>query len=151
METIKPMALEMNVTLIDDPFATAQEFVDYINERDSWEDTGIDAILTLADPFAVLPEVFNTIYSFGDEHNIPIVSFTILDEEYGPVISFAPAPEKMGILAAIQADKVLKGAPAGTLPVFTSDNSLKINYKVAKKLGLTVPEGLINIADEIII
>lgn len=150
MEAIKPMAMGMGVTIIDAPFATAEEFVEYIDERDSREDPGIDAILTLADPFAVLPDVFNKIYSFGDERNIPVVSFAILNEAYGPIISFAPTIKKMGTMAAMQANKVLKGTPAGNLPVFTSDNDLGINYKYAQKLGLTVPEGVLLKAYEIL-
>jgi putative ABC transport system substrate-binding protein len=74
----------------------------------------------------------------------------ILKEAYGPIIGFHPTNTKMGSLAAIQADKILQGTPAGTLPVITADNDLRINYKLIQKLGLQVSEGLLSRADEII-
>jgi putative tryptophan/tyrosine transport system substrate-binding protein len=56
----------------------------------------------------------------------------------------------VGELAAPLADKILKGAPAGTTPVVTPEQTLTINNKVAEQLGLTVPEGLLSMANEII-
>ena len=47
-------------------------------------------------------------------------------------------------------DKVLRGIPAGTIPVVTPEANLLINYKKTQELGLTVSEGLLNIADEVI-
>ncbi len=142
IEAIKPVALELDLTLIDGPFATPQELRDYIDERASSDDIGMDAILMLAEPFAITPEFVEVVYKFADEYNIPIGSAVVLKEAYGPVIGFHPANTKMGSLAAIQADKVLRGTPAGTLPVITADNDLGINYKLTQKLGLNVSEGL---------
>jgi putative ABC transport system substrate-binding protein len=150
IEAIRPLALEMGLTLIDGPFATPQEVKDYIDELAASDDIGMDAILMLAEPFSVTPEVTDVVYKFADEHKLPISSFMVLKEAYGPIIGFHPTNTNMGSLAAIQADKVLKGIPAGTLPVFTSDNDLRINYKLTQKLGLNVSEGLLSRADKII-
>lgn len=150
LEVIRLVASELGLTLTETPFATPAEVKDYLDERNASDDIGMDAVLFLAEPFSVTPEVFNEVYKFADEQEIPISSAIVLKEAYGPVIGFHPTNIKMGSLAAIQADKVLKGIPAGTLPVFTSDNDLRINYKLAQELGLTVPEGMLNIAVEII-
>jgi putative ABC transport system substrate-binding protein len=56
----------------------------------------------------------------------------------------------VGELAASLADKILKGTPAGTIPVLSPEQELTINYKVAQGLGLTVPEGLLKQAKEIV-
>ncbi len=149
IEAIKPIALELDLTLIDGPFATPQEVKDYLDELTASDDIGMDAILMLAEPFSVTPEVTDVIYKFADEHNLPISSFMVLKEAYGPIIGFHPTNTKMGSLAAIQADKVLRGTPAGTLPVFTADNDLSINYKLIQELGLNVSEGLLVRAYEI--
>jgi putative ABC transport system substrate-binding protein len=143
IETIKPLALEWDLTLIEGPFATPQEVKDYIDERADSDYVGIDAILMLAEPFSVTPEVTDVIYKFANEHKLPIGSFMVLKEAYGPIIGFHPTNTKMGSLAAIQADKVLRGTTAGTLPVFTADNDLSINYKLIQELGLNVNEGLL--------
>ena len=55
-----------------------------------------------------------------------------------------------GGLAAIIADKILRGTPAGAISVVTPEAHLKINYKAVQELGLTVPESLLSRADEII-
>ena len=48
------------------------------------------------------------------------------------------------------ADKSIRGTPAGTIPVVSAENYLRINYRMAHKLGLMAPQGLLNLADEII-
>jgi putative ABC transport system substrate-binding protein len=150
IEAIRSVSLELDLTLIEGPFATPQEVKDYLDERAVSADIGMDAILMLAEPFSITPEVLDVVYKFADEHKLPISSFMVLKEAYGPIIGFHPTNTKMGSLAAIQADKVLKGTPAGTLPVFTADNDLSINYKLIQKLGLNVSEGLLSRADKII-
>ena len=51
---------------------------------------------------------------------------------------------------AVLADKILKGAKAGTIPVTSSEIYLQINYKMLQQLGVSVSEGLLSQADEII-
>ena len=52
---------------------------------------------------------------------------------------------------AAHVDKILRGAPPGTLPVEQlSKYELLINLKTAKVLGLDVPPSLLAIADEVI-
>ncbi|MBN2422311.1 ABC transporter substrate-binding protein [Candidatus Woesearchaeota archaeon] len=150
IEVLRTLASDLNLNLIEGPFATPQEVKAYLDERAASSDIGMDAILMMAEPFSVIPEVFNEVYKFADEHNLPVSSFMVFKEAYGPIIGFHPTNTNMGSMAAIQADKVLKGIPAGTLPVFTSDNDLNINYKLIQKMGLNVSEGLLARAYEIV-
>jgi putative ABC transport system substrate-binding protein len=70
--------------------------------------------------------------------------------QQGAIFFYAPAVVDGGKGAATLADKILKGTPAGTLPVVTPDSQLIINYKAAQQLGLAVPEGLLSQAAQII-
>ena len=49
----------------------------------------------------------------------------------------------------LAAPKVLIGSPVGTIPVVTPE-SYFLNYRLAQELGLTVPEGMLNQAVDII-
>ena len=55
-----------------------------------------------------------------------------------------------GAQSATLADKVLTGTPAGTIPVLTAESYFKINVAAAEALGVTVPESLLLLADEVI-
>ena len=74
----------------------------------------------------------------------------ILTEDYGTVFGLTTNNPDFGILAAPIADKILRGTQAGTIPVASPEPKIIINYKVAQELGLTVPESLLAVADEII-
>lgn len=150
IEAIQPIASGLGLTLTTSPFDTPSEVEDYLDERAASDDIGMDAILFLAEPFSVTPEVFTEVYAFAGAHDLPIASFMVFNDAYGPLLGFHPTDFTMGSLAAIHVDKVLTGTQAGIIPVYTSDNSLRINCRVAQELGLTVPESLLGMADEII-
>jgi putative ABC transport system substrate-binding protein len=56
----------------------------------------------------------------------------------------------VGKQAAVLADKILKGVPAGTIPVVSAEFWLQINFQLAQQLGLKVSDDLLSQANEII-
>jgi putative tryptophan/tyrosine transport system substrate-binding protein len=81
---------------------------------------------------------------------VPIGGLIPWEVRQGALYTSGIDMREMGQLAAPLADKIFKGANAGTIPVVSPELHLHINYKRARELGLAVPEGLLLQADEII-
>jgi putative ABC transport system substrate-binding protein len=98
----------------------------------------------------VTPDAFAVMAKFAAQHKIPIGGALMESEGYGSVFGVNIDITKTGRQAAPLADKIFRGTSAGTIPVVSSENYLQINYKVAQELGLTVSDGLLGQAAEII-
>ncbi|MDO8690340.1 MAG: ABC transporter substrate binding protein, partial [Dehalococcoidia bacterium] len=69
----------------------------------------------------------------------------------GVLLSYSYDPSDVGEQCARLADKILRGAPAGEIPVEApSHYRLVINLATARAIGLTVPPDLLSLADRLI-
>ena len=67
------------------------------------------------------------------------------------LISYGPTTIQYAQITARYVDRILKGAKPGDLPVEQPSRfELAINLKTAKALGLTIPQALLQRADEVI-
>jgi len=82
---------------------------------------------------------------------LPMLAYSRETFEYGALVSYAADQVEMCRRSAVYADKILKGAKPGDLPVEQPTKfELLINIKTAKALGLDVPLQLQQLADEVI-
>jgi ABC-type uncharacterized transport system substrate-binding protein len=82
---------------------------------------------------------------------LPMCSYSRETFEDGALLSYAADQVEMCRRSAVYADKILKGAKPGEIPVEQPTKlELLINLKTAKALGLTIPPSLFATADELI-
>jgi ABC-type uncharacterized transport system substrate-binding protein len=108
-----------------------------------------DALLFIGDRLT-LPHG-EQIVDFVTQKRIP----SMFDRPYlvtaGGLLSFGADEEEQWRRAAVIADKILKGAKPGDLPMEQPTKfELVVNLKTAKALGLTIPQTLLLRADQVI-
>lgn len=150
LETLRPIAAAEGVTLIEFPAVSPAELEAELSARAQQDDLGIDAILFLSEPLAVTPDFFVVMGQFAHEHKIPMGGAYVEMAGYSSLFGVVPNAFDSGKLTAGVADKILKGTPAGTIPVVSPEHFIQISYKEAQRLELTVPESLLIQANEII-
>ena len=150
IETLRQAATKAGVTLVEVAATVQGDLAADLAARASSAEIGMDAILTMPDPFNTSPDGFAVLSKFAAEHKIPVAGGLANQVETGAIFANGTDFNNVGILAAPLVDKVLRGAQAGTIPVVTPEQTLTINYKVAQQLGLTVPQELLSIANKVI-
>jgi putative ABC transport system substrate-binding protein len=147
---LRPLAASLGVTLVEVPVSAKEGLAADLSARAHLADIGLDAILIMPDDFNASPDGFAVLSKFASDHHIPIAGGLPTMIQNGAVFANGPDLATIGNLAAVSAAEILKGIPAGTIPVITPDQNLYINYRTAKALGLTLSEGLLAQAIKVI-
>ena len=144
-ENLRPAAYEMGLTLVEVAVENPEAIRAELERRSAQKDVGVDAILTIPSILTVSPQAIEAISQFAAFHKLPL-------DGPSPNAVFENAPDtfESGALAAVLADKILKGTPAGAIPVATADPRLKINLKSAQSLNIQVSESLLERAHKVI-
>lgn len=150
LEVLRPYAESAGVKLIETPAANASELQSLLNEREKSKNTGIDAILIIVEPLCVTPDAFGVVSKFAYKHKIPIGGALMSAGNYKSIFGVNVNNIAVGKQTAPLADKILKGTPAGTIPVVSAESYFQLNYKAAREFGLDVSEGLVSSANEVI-
>lgn len=104
----------------------------------------------------VIPDAFTVghraeIAALTDRYRVPAVFWSRSFAELGGLLTYGPVLVDEYRRAAAYADRILKGEKPSELPVQTPVKfELVVNMKTAKAFGLTVPEKLRALADDVI-
>jgi putative ABC transport system substrate-binding protein len=150
LEALRPAAEAAGITLIEAPAANAAELEAILQAQVQSDRIGVDAILIVAEPLAVTPGPFAVMGKFAYEHKIPFGGALMAAEGYESVFGVNVENTACGKLAAPLVDKILKGTPAGEIPVVSAESYFEISYRAAQELGMTVPEALLAQADKVV-
>ncbi|WP_419663016.1 putative ABC transporter, substrate-binding protein [Desulfosarcina variabilis str. Montpellier] len=136
--------------MVETPADSLADIERDLSVRANTKDPSVDAIILVPEPFNYSKAGWGMIHAFAEAKQIPVAGIPINGVEDGALLGNTIDLFHTGELAARLADKVLRGIPAGSIPIETPMTSLIINYDMAKKLGIPVPEGMLNKASRII-
>jgi putative ABC transport system substrate-binding protein len=89
--------------------------------------------------------------SLAARHRVAMIYYVLGFARDGGLIAYGNSLTDMYRLVCVYVGRILKGEKPADLPIIQSTKfDLVINLKTAKALGLTVPFGLLNAADEVI-
>jgi putative ABC transport system substrate-binding protein len=150
LDVIRPQAESLGVELVEFAAASPQELQAEMDKYAAASDVELDAILMIAEPLAITPPFYSILGKFSYEQDVPIGGALMTTDGYSSIFGLLPDATLAGEQAALHADKIFRGADAGTIPVDTAESSLLVAIDAAQELGVTVPEGLLSQADQII-
>src|SRR5262249_42865457 len=136
------LAIKTNMALVSDIAATEREI-----------------LATAQDPRAGLiigPDAFTftnryQIAQLANSAKVPAVYPLTAYVAAGGLLSYGSDLPDLHRRAAVYVDRILKGAKAANLPVqLPTKFELAVNLKTARALGITIPDKLIAVADEVI-
>jgi len=108
-----------------------------------------EAFLVLQNPVATAQRT--QIIDLAVKNRLPAISPFRRFADAGGLMAYGPNLQDFYRRSATYADKILKGAKPGDLPIEQPTKfELVINLKTAKALGLTIPQSVLIRADEII-
>jgi len=110
---------------------------------------GAQALVTLQDPLTNTHR--NRIAMLATDSRLPTMFASRSFVDAGGLVSYGPDYADLFRRAAIYIDKILTGAAPADLPIEQPTKfELVINLKTAKALGITIPQSLLQRADEVI-
>ena len=109
----------------------------------------VEALFVMDD--GAMTEQRQRILALAAKQRLPVVSIYRDFAKSGGLIAYGPNLDVVYRRAAAYVDKLIKGAPAPSLPVEQPVNFyLAVNLKTAKALGLMIPPSILVRADEVI-
>ena len=126
------------------------------NTKDEIEAAFASLVRDQIDALFVAPDAYffsqhDQLVTLAARYRIPTAYSTREEAEAGGLMSYGTDNQEMWRQVGVYTGQILKGAKPTDLPVLQSTKfEFVINLKTAKALGLTIPAGVLSIADEVI-
>lgn len=149
-EALHRRAFADGLMIVEIPVDNATDLAGKLQEQAATLDSSTDAILMISEPLLVTPDGFEVVAAFAESHRLPLGGAYMAAGRYETLYGINPESVPQGRQAAVLADKILRGTPAGEIPVVTAENHFQLSYRAIQELGLPISQGLLHSADEII-
>jgi putative tryptophan/tyrosine transport system substrate-binding protein len=140
--TARSLGLQLHILNAGSALEIDAAFASLVEQR-------IGMLLAGADPFFLGRR--DQVVALAARHAVPAIYFAREFVTAGGLMSYGTSINDAYRRAGVYAGKILKGARPADLPVEQSTRfEFVINLKTAKTLGLTIPDKLLALADEVI-
>jgi putative tryptophan/tyrosine transport system substrate-binding protein len=153
IKALREQAPKLGLTLVEYPImapppqspAAVQKIADGIKMGE------VDAFVTIPDGTSSYQDNPLIQIALSKRIKAPIYFLTVPRVFQGGLLSYSQDYTESGKRAAAMADKIFKGTDPKDIPIEASKkNLLIINLKTAKEMGLTIPDSLLFVADQVI-
>jgi putative ABC transport system substrate-binding protein len=146
LQAVETAGETLGVQLVEVPAQSADDFEGAFSTMSR---EGVGGLLVVASPLAASQRA--SLAALALKYRLPGMFGDKAEVEAGGLMSYGADFADLFRRAALYIDKILKGVKPADLPVEqASKYQLVINLKTAKALGLTVPDKLLALADEVI-
>jgi putative tryptophan/tyrosine transport system substrate-binding protein len=148
VETLGRATQAKGVTLVEAPVSSVDEIEQDLEARRASGKPGMDAILVMPELYSQSPRGFKAICDFAGEFGIPVAGNATIQTGQGALFSYAPEIGETGRFAADLAARMLRDP--GSIPVMTSEPRLHLDLRQARKLGISIDDGMLKWASKIL-
>jgi putative ABC transport system substrate-binding protein len=150
LASLRVEATKMGLTIVEAPVSTPDELAQKL--ASAFASHKVDAIVTIAEIVSAGPAYVEVLGKFAEAHKIPWGGALTRKKDgyaYESLFGISVENQAVGAQAAILAQKIFNGIPAGTIPVVSAESILEINYTASKAMGITPSDELLSVAKNI--
>jgi putative ABC transport system substrate-binding protein len=146
---LRPIANRLGLEIVGPPLENPFNELEYRRVMVAMIEGGADGLLVTAGSENYTQRAL--IVALAQRHQLPAIYPFAEFVKLGGLLAYAVDLADLGTRAAGYVDKLLRGAKPSELPYYMPTKvRLLINIGAAKSLGLTIPDGLLTLADEAI-
>lgn len=150
LRAVEPLAAAAGVALLEEPVEGLAGLFAAVRHAEGQPGAPFDAVLLLSEPVASSPAGYAAIARFAGARRIPTGGAQLAAGEVESIFGVSVDLLAVGRQVAPLVDKILRGTPAGAVPVSSAEPTLMLNLAAIRRLGLNPPEGLLRQATRII-